>query len=75
MILLGKSIESLILDNCDKDGKELICKVNKNNLEQISTENNAILRLMSYFTLADEQTVMNYKTVNDIIINYNNVQK
>ena len=72
-IITGESSGSIILDECSVDGKELICKIEKEVIEEFASYNGQKLS-MSYSILQSEQLIsMNYLdiySVYGIYINY-----
>ena len=72
LILSGKWVNIKMLVECEIKEKELICKISKEDLEGILSENNEGLKLMSYNLI---MRTYYFPNVFDIIINFINYRK
>ena len=71
IILISEIFCNIILDECQIEGKDLICSVNKSSLDKILQENKDILSISCY----NEIKLFDFKNIMDIIINRNYTDK
>ena len=72
LYIYGAGYDYTVLDNCEKKGKELICNISKEKIEEILISKNGHFLLGS---LNDTHGIINFTYVYPININYENVQK
>ena len=72
LLLAGNWVNTKILDECQIERKELICKISVEDIEEILSENNGNLKLMSYNQI---MATYYFPNVFDIEINFIDYEK
>ena len=70
LILKDKSY--IFLKKCSKNGEELICTINKNDIAEILAKNEQKFKLIY---INEDNDLKEFKTVLDIVIKYDNIKK
>jgi len=71
LIFYGRALNALILEECQIEGKDLICKIYKNQLDEILTKYGERF----YLSYSNEIKFFDFNNVMNIIINYNYTNK
>ena len=72
LYIYGFNDNYAILDNCQNDTEELSCKITKEKIESILTENNEQFKIGA---INDEIGLISLEQILNITIKYNNIQK
>ena len=72
LYIYGAKDNYAVLDNCKKNGKELVCEISKEKLEEILISNKEEFELAA---MSDTLGILYFTYVYPLTINYQNVQK